>query len=624
MTEQARDFILAGELERLGRLAPYDGIAALRLGELLSRARIVFFPRGSLICHPEIALAAPCFWIVREGRVRVAEALAEEAESIATGGLFPVETLLDRDTAWRTYTAEDDCFLWAVEGAAIEDWLGEPAILRWLGAALAGSQRRMRAAVAELVRARQHSDQALAIQARSVGTTELSYVAPEQSLQSVAALMAQRKIGSVVVGSPDAVRGIATHTDLVTRALAVGMSHDAPVAAIMTASPHMIDDGVSVLEAGIEMAQSRFRHLLLRSSEGRVSGLVSERDIFRAQQEGIAHVFKPIDMAQSIPELVEVSRRIHEFDQRVFRQGMDVGQFMRLVASMNDRIAQRLLEILRAQHGIDTPFCWLAFGSEAREEQGFVTDQDNGIAFDVPSGQQEGARSALLAFARDANDALDACGFTRCKGNIMAGNPEWCLSLDAWRERFSSWIRATTPQALLNATIFFDLRPIFGEAALGERLLDHLLGQSRTNTIFLHQMAINALEVAPPLGRVSRFATGRGGTTIDLKTQGSRLFVDVARIYALAHGVRSGNTVQRLRIVGQRMKRSAMAIEGDVAAFRFIQSVRLRRQLDALRDGGDANRVNPYALDEMQQRILRESFRQAASLQDRLKLDYRP
>jgi CBS domain-containing protein len=624
MTEYAREFILARELDGLRTLAPYDGISAPRLGELLARARIAFFPRGSLIFHPEVSLSEPCFWIVRDGRVRTAEALGEAAASIVAGGLFPVEVLLDRDAAWRVYTAEEDCFLWAVEGAALEDWLAEPAILRWLGLALSEAQRRLRGTVAELLRARQHSDQALAMPVRAVGATDLAYVMPDQSLQSVASVMAQRRIGSVLVGSPGSVGGIATQMDLVTRGLAAGLDHDAPVSAVMTPAPRAIDDGVSVLEAGIEMAQSKFRHLLLRNPEGQVAGLVSERDIFRAQQEGITHVFRPIDSAGGVAELVEVSRRVREFGERVFRQGMEISQFMRLVASLNDRIACRLLDILGATHGIAVPFCWLAFGSEAREEQGFVTDQDNGIVFGAPPGEAETSRSALLAFARQANDALDACGFTRCKGNIMAGNPEWCLSFEEWRERFSSWIRATTPQALLNATIFFDLRPIYGESGLAERLLDHLLGEARGNTIFLHHMAINALQVAPPVGRVSRFATGRGRANIDLKTQGSRLFVDVARIYALAHGVRSANTAQRLRVVGQRMKRSAMAIEGDVAAFRFIQSIRLRRQLDSLGDGGDPNRIDPYALDEMQQRILRESFRQAVSLQDRLKLDYRP
>ncbi len=487
-------------------------------------------------------------------------------------------------------------------------------------------QRRIRESAAELSRARQLSDQVLAMPARSFAATQLECVETTVTIGEVAALMAQRKIGSVLVGSPAAVAGIVTQTDLVVRGLATRMAPETPVSQVMTQAPRMLEDTASVLEAGIEMAQNHCRHLLLRGSEGQVVGMVSERDIFRAQQHGVEHVFKPIDEARSITELVELASRVRELAQRVFRQGMEVSQFMRLASSMNGRISRRLLVLLAAERNVEARFCWLAFGSEAREEQGFVTDQDNGIVFLAPSADAtETVRAALLEFAGAVNQALDACGFPLCKGNIMAGNPEWCLSLDEWKARFSAWIRATTPKALLNAAIFFDLRATHGDERLAEAMLDHLLGAAKGNTIFLHHMATNALEVAPPIGRISRFATegGRHGATIDLKTQGSRLFVDIARIYALANGVRSANTAERLRVVGQRANRSLSLIEGDIAAFRFVQAIRLRRQLESLHDGGEPNRVNPYALDELQQRILRESLRQAVSLQERLKLDYR-
>ncbi|MBI5920460.1 MAG: hypothetical protein HY847_02285 [Betaproteobacteria bacterium] len=70
------------------------------------------------------------------------------------------------------------------------------------------------------------------------------------------------------------------------------------------------------------------------------------------------------------------------------------------------------------------------------------------------------------------------------------------------------------------------------------------------------------------------------------------------------------------------MRRSPSAIEGDIAAFRFTQAIRLRRQLDSLKDDQAPNCLDPYALNDLDQRMLRESLRQAQSLQDRLRLDY--
>ena len=632
IVDPAAEFVLSAELSRISGLPPFDKVPQARLRALLVACGIVFFRRGSTVLHPEIALTAPCFWIVRQGRVRATEIDRTLAPMMAdeffeVGGLFPAEALLTQAGGTRVYTAVEDSYLWKIEGAEIDRWLAEPGVLRWIGLRLREEASQLRHAAVDLARARQHADQALAMPARSIGTAAVVCASSDRSIGEVASLMSERGVGSVLVGTPEAVEGIVTQTDLIARGLAPRLSPETPITRIMTGQPRMIDDNASVLEAGVEMAQSRFRHLLLRGPEGSVVGMVSERDIFRAQQQGITHVFKPIDEAASVAELVDVAKHVREFGERVFRQGMEVGQFTRLASSMNDRISGRLLTVLGRDRNLGARFCWLAFGSEAREEQGFVTDQDNGIVF-VPPNPADVARvrADLLEYAKDVNAALDACGFARCKGNIMASNPELCLTRDEWKAKLSSWIRTTTPKSLLNATIFFDLRAVHGDEQLAEALLEHLLKEAAGNTIFLHQMAVNALEITPPIGRISRFATDSGPHrgTIDLKTQGSRLFVDIARIYALANGVRSANTVERLRIVGQRIKRSLSTIEGDIAAFRVIQTARLHRQLDSLKDGGDPNRVDPYALDELQQRILRESLRQAGSLQARLKLDFVP
>ncbi|PKO38524.1 MAG: hypothetical protein CVU33_08205 [Betaproteobacteria bacterium HGW-Betaproteobacteria-6] len=615
--------ILASELDALVSIPPFGGMERSRLAALLSGCSIVFQRQGSRIFDPGIALRERSFWIVRQGRVVRTGGLAGAGSPLlGVAGIFPVESILDGSDAGYAYVAEEDCYLWRVEGAAIEAWLSEPPFLRWLAEALLAQHQAIQHSMVELVHSRQLADQALALPARSIGATQVTCVLPGQTLQEVASVMSEQGIGSVLVGTHDAVEGIVTATDLVRRGIARRLPDSTPVSEVMTSNPVEVDDSISVFGAAIEMAQGKYRHLLLKSSEGAVVGVVSERDLFRAQQQGVSHIFRPIDEAASVDDLVELAATAREFGQRVFSQGMDVSQFLRLTSSINDRIAKRLLELLTARRPAPAPFCWLAFGSEGREEQGFVTDQDNGLVFVPPAGADVAVvRQEFLELAKEMNDALDRCGFERCKGNIMASNPDLCLTLGEWKARFSSWIRATTPTAILNSTIFFDFRPIYGETQFAEEMRDHLLDEVKGNSIFIHLLAINALEVAPPLGRLSRFATVNG--KIDVKTQGTRLFVDIARIYALHCGVKAVNTEQRLALVGQRIKRSVSAIQGDIAAFHHVQTLRLQRQLASLSDGESANSLDPYALDELQQRILRESFRQADSLQERLKLDYK-
>lgn len=59
--------------------------------------------------------------------------------------------------------------------------------------------------------------------------------------------------------------------------------------------------------------------------------------------------------------------------------------------------------------------------------------------------------------------ALDECGLTLCKGNIMASNPKICLSLVEWQARFAEIISNPDPKHLLQASVFFDIRSVWGK-----------------------------------------------------------------------------------------------------------------------------------------------------------------
>ena len=266
--------------------------------------------------------------------------------------------------------------------------------------------------------------------------------------------------------------------------------------------------------------------------------------------------------------------------------------------------------------------CWIALGSEGRFEQTLSSDQDNGIIF-VGTAEADALRSRLLPFARRVNDALSSCGFPLCKGNVMAGNPQWCLTETEWRDQFTSWIREPTPERLLNANIFFDFRPLYGEAALAERLRDWLLARTQDNKLFLRLMVQNALQTEPPLGLIRAFQVsdepGSEGT-LDLKKRGARIFVDAARVFALALGSRFTGTADRLRHAGENVKADPRHVEATVDAFHYLQVLRLRAQEHP--HPASPNRVEPYSLNEVDQRMLKETFRQARKLQQRLKETY--
>jgi CBS domain-containing protein len=294
---------------------------------------------------------------------------------------------------------------------------------------------------------------------------------------------------------------------------------------------------------------------------------------------------------------------------------------------LNDRLCQRILEVERKKHQWDgISWCWLAFGSEGRFEQTFSTDQDNGIVFMAhDAAGPDSVRARLLPFARDVNAGLDACGFPLCKGEVMASNPRMCLSLDEWTARIRGWVVTPAPNDLLNASIFFDLRPLHGDAKLAAALRDCIHPLARANPAFLRLMAENALESRPPLGLLRDFVTTDApelAHSVNLKLNGARPFIDAARIYALAHGIPQTNTAERLRTARSRIGMAAPECEALVHAFFIVQAHRLRNQA-TLKPGDEAaNRIDPDHLNPLERRILKAALQQARSLQSRLALDY--
>jgi CBS domain-containing protein len=257
-------------------------------------------------------------------------------------------------------------------------------------------------------------------------------------------------------------------------------------------------------------------------------------------------------------------------------------------------------------------------------EQTLATDQDNALIFaDAHSGQ----RATLLAFAQRVNARLDACGFPLCQSGVMAGNPQWCLSAAEWQRQFAEWIEHGSPETLRDAGIFFDFRPLAGDAGLALDLRAWLGHAAQANPRFLQQMAGIALRNRPPLGVVREFVLSDDPAhphTLDLKRNGTTPFVDAARIFALAAGSPQTNTAKRLREAAHTLHLPDDELADWNHAFHFLQLLRLRHQHSQQRAGqAPDNRLDPDTLNPLDRRILKEALRQARKVQARLAVDYK-
>jgi CBS domain-containing protein len=296
------------------------------------------------------------------------------------------------------------------------------------------------------------------------------------------------------------------------------------------------------------------------------------------------------------------------------------------ITAFNDAATHRLIALVGAAPSFAADgACWIALGSQGRAEQTIASDQDNALLF-ADSQNDEATRDRLAPWAARVNDALDECGLARCRGNIMAGNREWCLAEREWRERFAAWLRAPDPGALLNAVVFFDFRGIAGDTAATARLRAWLAPRAAEAGGFLVALARNALENGPPLGLFGRLAPARSGPnrgSLDLKTNGVQPFVEAARVYALATGAVATNTPARLREAVSKGRLRQADAAACIAAFDVLQRTRLTRNAQQLGAGrAPDNLLEPRSLDPVAVRDLRGAFGTARALQARLARDF--
>ncbi|HBH40287.1 MAG TPA: nucleotidyltransferase [Curvibacter sp.] len=615
--------LLANLRQELARYTPFSLMAVADLDFFLSHAEQLYFAPGEILVEPGSGEVNRLFFI-RRGAVSGKSGLADlegGAFQYETGDLFPISAAIARRAVTATYEATQDTFVLALTVEAMQrlaqqsvpfaDFLNR-RVLKFLDL----SRQALQVAYSSQTLAEQSLETALGDLVQRAPVT----CRPETPLRDALTEMHGRRIGSMLVtserGEP---LGILSREDVLGRVTLGAVPLETPIGEVMVSPVHHLSHEHTAEDAALLMSRHTIRHVPI-TREGVVIGIVTERDLFAMQRLSLKHVSTSIRGASDVDTLKLVAQDIRRFARSLLSQGVQARQLTALISHLNDVLTERLLELKAVEHGIDlSHLCWLALGSEGRSEQTIATDQDNALI--LPDDSSPAQRQSARAFARDVNQALDACGYPLCKGGVMAGNPACCLTLREWRERFSHWIEHGAPQDLLNASVYFDFRPLAGDPSLAHRLRAEVNRSASRVPRFLKQLALNALTREPPLNWMGGIAADEDGR-IDLKLQGTAIFVDAARLYALSQGATATSTRERLEAVGPVLGVTAAEYEAWVRGFEFLQMLRLQIQLEGGADRDEPNHIVLDSLNDIDRRILKETFRVARSLQQRLQLDY--
>ncbi|MDG0980237.1 MAG: putative nucleotidyltransferase substrate binding domain-containing protein, partial [Halieaceae bacterium] len=458
------------------------------------------------------------------------------------------------------------------------------------------------------------------IMAKSVLT-----VVASTSIQRVAELMSERRVSSAFITNKGALRGIVTDRDLRVRCVAKALSVLEPVSAIMTSGPKTLSAQSTIFDATLAMTQLGVHHIPVIDQDCLV-GVVTTSDLMLAKQDDPVYLVTHIGRQDSVEAIAAIVTHLPSLMVAWSSSGLKSLHVSRLLTAISDAIVVRLLQLAEVRYGpAPGPYCWLGFGSQGRGEQLLGADQDNGMVIDdgVPLTERDWYRDV----ANYVCDGLALVGYRYCPGNIMAKNTEWRMSLRRWQETVAKWTRTPTEDAVMRVTIFFDIRGIYGDLSLAERLQQTMRRETQGNTIFIAALAANALGATPPLGVFRRFIVEHNGEhkeSVNIKKRGILPITDIARLHALANGLPEVNTDERITAL---VKNGVLQIKNArnlSDALHTLQQARIDEQCRLIEVGeAPGNYINPRTLGTMGKEQLRDAFTIIKEAQSVIKLRYR-
>ncbi|KAA9021843.1 hypothetical protein F4V44_17120 [Niallia endozanthoxylica] len=221
----------------------------------------------------------------------------------------------------------------------------------------------------------------------------------------------------------------------------------------------------------------------------------------------------------------------------------------------HDLIMNRVFEAAISRLDIGNPpcdFCWFIAGSGGRLEQGFISDQDHGIIFDISSKENE---KYFLELGKEISYGLYVVGYPYCKGKIMSSNPMWCKSIDGWLEQLYYWMEERSLESIRYLQIFYDARCLYGKGQFVRQLKAFIFEYQRQNPVLLKRFMENVMRIKNsigPLGQIITIVYGKYQDCIDLKYSAFLPYVNAIRLLAIKEGLYVTSTLDRIEVLLQR------------------------------------------------------------------------
>lgn len=403
--------------------------------------------------------------------------------------------------------------------------------------------------------------------------------------------------------------GIITERDIIKKVLAKEINPSEIKAADIATFPIItMDASEPLFNALLVMAKHKIRKLVIKDS-GAIWGVLDDRVVISHESKNILFIIKEIDKVKSLDELSYLYSLVNESVIEGVMSGLDPEYVGKYIAELNDHFMARVAQIVEEELGIaPCRYSIMVIGSEGRREQSLRTDQDNALIFEGNSNES----AYFEKFSDKFIEYLLHIGFPPCQGKVMINNPEWRRTKEQWFREITKWMENPKPENVLNISIFFDFRNVYGSENLTEELWQFIFNKIKGSKHFLPFLASSAIQFRPPINFLGRFQTEKEGAhkgEIDIKKYGIFPITQGVRVLSLHHEIKNTNTFERIRKLKEINIFTTEFARDLEEGYRFLMTLRLKEQANKIRNGAQPdNYINPKELSRTEKEILKDIF----------------
>jgi signal-transduction protein with cAMP-binding, CBS, and nucleotidyltransferase domain len=434
-------------------------------------------------------------------------------------------------------------------------------------------------------------------------------------ISAAAQKMTRHKKAFILVKQNQRYIGFVNHADICERAISDGISLVEPITEIMTAPIPFITQDALMPELLNTFKTKDTNYLCLKNAQNKITGVIAKTAIINPHGNAISVLLQEIQISHTENDIKAIFLKVPAMIRGMISGGVKPENLTRLISSVVDQIAYRAMEIALDELG-EAPcdFAFIALGSEARAEQSLLTDQDNAIVFDDKFAENQDAITYFMELGNRVNHLMSSAGIHLCDGEIMANNPKWNKPLSDWKAYFTKWINKSDPESLLDASIFFDIKAIYGKYEFVAELQNHILSEVKNKAVFFQHMAQIIIQIKMP----SLTANEINIKKIMLPLTG------FARIYSLRCPEYETNTVSRLKLAAKHKQITPAAEKDLLQVYDFLMRKRIELQADLILQGEKpTNEMQTDELSEFEISTLKKAMSMLADYQTQLSADFK-